>query len=397
MINKIKLLAARYYAEIIEARRYLHRHPELSQQEFGTMEYVADKLRSFGIEPRVGVAKTGVSAIIKGNNPDSYCVALRADYDALPIKECTGLAFSSENNGVMHACGHDMHTASLLGAAKILADIKNEIEGSVMLIFQPSEEMYPGGAYMMMEDGLFSEVVPDEIFAFHCLPEMDCGRIGMKKGKYMASTDELYLTVKGRGGHGGTPNLNIDPIVIASNVIVAMQQIVSRNADPMMPTILSFGKMMGEGRTNIIPDEVKIEGTIRTFSEEWRLEAHKRITSIAQGVAEGMGGSCDVFIDFGYPYLVNDDDTTQNTFDNGVEYFGDSKVEWLEQRMTAEDFAFFAQKIPACYFRVGTHIKDTPITNLHRPNLMIDEKSVEYAMGFMAYNAVKALEKKIKR
>ena len=397
MINKIKLLAERYYAEIIEARRYLHRHPELSQQEFGTMEYVADKLRSFGIEPRVGVAKTGVSAIIKGNNPDSYCVALRADYDALPIKECTGLAFSSENDGVMHACGHDMHTASLLGAAKILADIKNEIEGSVMLIFQPSEEMYPGGAYMMMEDGLFSEVMPDEIFAFHCLPEMDCGRIGMKKGKYMASTDELYLTVKGRGGHGGTPNLNIDPIVIASNVIVAMQQIVSRNADPMMPTILSFGKMMGEGRTNIIPDEVKIEGTIRTFSEEWRLEAHKRITSIAQGVAEGMGGSCDVFIDFGYPYLVNDDDTTQNTFDNGVEYFGDSKVEWLEQRMTAEDFAFFAQKIPACYFRVGTHIKDTPITNLHRPNLMIDEKSVEYAMGFMAYNAVKALEKKIKR
>ena len=397
MINKIKLLAERYYAEIIEARRYLHRHPELSQQEFGTMEYVADKLRSFGIEPRVGVAKTGVSAIIKGNNPDSYCVALRADYDALPIKECTGLAFSSENDGVMHACGHDMHTASLLGAAKILADIKNEIEGSVMLIFQPSEEMYPGGAYMMMEDGLFSEVVPDEIFAFHCLPEMDCGRIGMKKGKYMASTDELYLTVKGRGGHGGTPNLNIDPIVIASNVIVAMQQIVSRNADPMMPTILSFGKMMGEGRTNIIPDEVKIEGTIRTFSEEWRLEAHKRITSIAQGVAEGMGGSCDVFIDFGYPYLVNDDDTTQNTFDNGVEYFGDSKVEWLEQRMTAEDFAFFAQKISACYFRVGTHIKDTPITNLHRPNLMIDEKSIEYAMGFMAYNAVKALEKKIKR
>lgn len=397
MINKIKLLAERYYAEIIEARRYLHRHPELSQQEFGTMEYVANKLRSFGIEPRVGVAKTGVSAIIKGNNPDSYCVALRADYDALPIKECTGLAFSSENDGVMHACGHDMHTASLLGAAKILADIKNEIEGSVMLIFQPSEEMYPGGAYMMMEDGLFSEVVPDEIFAFHCLPEMDCGRIGMKKGKYMASTDELYLTVKGRGGHGGTPNLNIDPIVIASNVIVAMQQIVSRNADPMMPTILSFGKMMGEGRTNIIPDEVKIEGTIRTFSEEWRLEAHKRITSIAQGVAEGMGGSCDVFIDFGYPYLVNDDDTTQNTFDNGVEYFGDSKVEWLEQRMTAEDFAFFAQKIPACYFRVGTHIKDTPITNLHRPNLMIDEKSIEYAMGFMAYNAVKALEKKIKR
>ena len=392
MINKIKQLAIAYYDEIIESRRYLHRHPELSQQEYGTMEYVAERLRSYGLEPRTGIGKTGVMATVEGRNPSKYCVALRADYDALPIRECTGLPFSSEVDGVMHACGHDMHTASRLGCAKILTTIKDDVEGTVMLIFQPSEEMYPGGAYMMMQDGVFDTVVPNEIFAFHCLPEMDSGKIGMKKGKYMASTDELYLTVKGRGGHGGTPNLNIDPIVIASHIIVAMQQIVSRNADPMMPTILSFGKMVGEGRTNIIPDEVKIEGTIRTFSEEWRLDAHKRITSIAQGIAESMGGSCDVFIDFGYPYVVNDDQCTQNTFDNGVEYFGKDNVEWLEQRMTAEDFAFFAQKIPACYFRIGTHIKDTPITNLHRPNLMIDEKSIEHAMGFMAYNAIKALK-----
>ena len=391
MIEEIKVLAKSFYDEIIEYRRHLHRHPELSQQEFGTMEYVADKLRSFGLEPRTGIGKTGVMAMIEGNNPGCYCIALRADYDALPIQECTGLPFSSEVVGVMHACGHDMHTASLLGCAKILTTLRHKFEGSVMLIFQPSEEMYPGGAYMMMQDGVFDNVMPNEIFAFHCLPEMDSGKIGMKKGKYMASTDELYLTVKGRGGHGGTPNLNIDPIVIASHIVVAMQQIVSRNADPMMPTILSFGKMMGEGRTNIIPDEVKIEGTIRTFSEEWRLDAHKKITNIAQGMAESMGGSCDVFIDFGYPYLVNDDETTQNTFDNGVQYLGKENVEWLDMRMTAEDFAFFAQKIPACYFRVGTHVKDTPITNLHRPNLMIDEKSIEYAMGFMAYNTIQAL------
>ena len=397
MINKIKQLAIAYYDEIIESRRYLHRHPELSQQEYVTMEYVAERLRSYGLEPRTGIGKTGVMATVEGRNPSKYCVALRADYDALPIRECTGLPFSSEVDGVMHACGHDMHTASLLGCAKILTTIKDDFEGTVMLIFQPSEEMYPGGAYMMMQDGVFDTVVPNEIFAFHCLPEMDSGKIGMKKGKYMASTDELYLTVKGRGGHGGTPNLNIDPIVIASHIIVAMQQIVSRNADPMMPTILSFGKMVGEGRTNIIPDEVKIEGTIRTFSEEWRLDAHKRITSIAQGIAESMGGCCDVFIDFGYPYVVNDDQCTQNTFDNGVEYFGKDNVEWLEQRMTAEDFAFFAQKIPACYFRIGTHIKDTPITNLHRPNLMIDEKSIEHAMGFMAYNAIKALKDTTKK
>ena len=293
MINKIKRLSKAYYDEIIESRRYLHSHPELSQQEFGTMAYVADKLRSFGLKPHSGIGKTGVMAMVEGRNPNSYCVALRADYDALPIKECTGLPFSSETDGVMHACGHDMHTASLLGCAKILTTLRHEFEGSVMLIFQPSEEMYPGGAYMMMQDGVFDKVVPNEIFAFHCLPEMDSGKIGMKKGKYMASTDELYLTVRGRGGHGGTPNLNIDPIVIASHIIVAMQQIVSRNADPMMPTILSFGKMIGEGRTNIIPDEVKIEGTIRTFSEEWRLDAHKKITAIAQGRAESMGGSSE--------------------------------------------------------------------------------------------------------
>lgn len=396
MIDKIKELASQYYDEIIACRRHLHQHPELSQEEFKTMEFVAERLRSYGIQPTTGVAKTGVVATIEGRNPQAYCVALRADYDALPLEECTGLPFASENKGVMHACGHDMHTSSLLGAAKILSQLRNEFEGSIMLIFQPSEEKYPGGAFMMLEDGVFDRRKPNEIYSFHCLPEMDCGRIGMRKGKYMASTDELYLTVKGRGGHGGTPNLDIDPIVIASHIIVAMQQIVSRNANPVMPTILSFGKMVGLGRTNIIPDEVKIEGTIRTFDEEWRLDAHRRITRIAQGMAESMGGSCDVFIDFGYPYVFNDDDCTQRTHDNGVEYFGAENVDWLDMRMTAEDFAFFAQKVPACYYRIGVHIPGTPITNLHRPNLMIDEKSIEYAMGFIAYNAIKALKTKSK-
>ncbi len=397
MIEKIKTLAQIYYEEIIAVRRHLHQYPELSQEEFHTMQYVAEKLKSFGIPCTAGIGKTGVCGVIEGKNPSAYCVALRADYDALPLEECTGLPFSSKNKGIMHACGHDMHTASLLGTAKILKTLQNEFEGTVMLIFQPSEEKYPGGAYLMMQDGLFDTVIPNEIFAFHCLPEMECGKIGMKKGKYMASTDELYLTVKGKGGHGGTPNLNIDPVVIASHIIVAMQQIVSRNADPMMPTILSFGKMHANGRTNIIPDEVTIEGTVRTFSEEWRLDVHKRITQMAQGIAQSMGGCCDVFIDFGYPYLVNDDEVTQNTFDNGVTYFGTRQVEWLDMRMTAEDFAFYAQKIPACYFRVGVHIEGMPITNLHRPNFLVDEKAIEYAMGFMAYNAWQALGKKIKK
>lgn len=396
MIEKIKQLASDNFEDIVAVRRHLHQYPELSQEEFKTMAFVAERLRDYGLNPVTGVGKTGVVALIEGRNPSSYCIALRADYDALPLEECTELPFASENKGVMHACGHDMHTSSLLGAAKILSQLKDSFEGTVMLIFQPSEEKYPGGAFMMLQDGIFDKIKPSEIYSFHCLPEMDCGKIGMRKGKYMASTDELYLTVKGRGGHGGTPNLDIDPIVIASHIIVAMQQIVSRNANPIMPTILSFGKMIGNGRTNIIPDEVKIEGTIRTFDEEWRLDAHRRITRIAQGVAESMGGSCDVFIDFGYPYVFNDDDCTQRTHDNGVEYFGSENVEWLDMRMTAEDFAFFAQKVPACYYRIGVHIPGTPITNLHRPNLMIDEKSIEYAMGFIAYNAINALKTKSK-
>lgn len=394
MKERIQRLAREGAAEIIECRRWLHRHPELSQQEYGTMAYVAEKLKEMGIEPKTGIGRTGVMAMIRGRNPDSYCVAMRADYDALPITEDTGLPFASENPGVMHACGHDMHTSSLLGAAKILCQLKEEFEGSVMLIFQPSEEMYPGGAKMMMDDGLFDEVVPDEIYGFHCLPEMECGRVGMRKGKYMASTDELYWTIKGRGGHGATPHMAIDPIVVASHVVVALQQVVSRNASPLMPTVLSFGKMVGEGRTNIIPDEVKMEGIIRTFDPEWRLEAHNRIRKISEGVAESMGAECDLFIDYGYPPVVNNDDCTQMTHDNAVAYLGEENVDWLDMRMTAEDFAFYAQKIPACYFRVGIHVPGTEVTNLHRPNLLVNEDSIEVASGFEAYNAIMALKER---
>lgn len=392
MIDKIKHLAQSSAEEMIACRRHLHQHPELSQQEFATMEFVASKLRSFGLAPKTGIGKTGCMAMIRGEQePDSYCVALRADYDALPLTEATGLPFASVNEGVMHACGHDMHTSSLLGAAKILSQLRSQMHGSVMLIFEPSEELYPGGARMMMDDGLFSDVTPNEIYAFHCLPEMDYGKVGMRKGKYMASTDELYWTVKGRGGHGATPHLSVDPILIASHIVVALQQLVSRNAMPMMPTTLSFGKFIASGRTNIIPDEAKMEGIIRTFDEKWRLECHEKIRKISCGIAESMGGECDLFIDYGYPYVFNDDRCTQQVYDNAVDFLGADKVEWLDMRMTAEDFAFFAQKIPACYFRVGVHIPDTPFCNLHRPNLMIDERSIELASGLMAYNAIQSL------
>ncbi len=398
IVEIIKGYAREYSAEVIGWRRHLHRHPELSQQEFGTMAFVADRLRDMGLQPQTGIGKTGVMAMIRGGiDPDGYCVALRADYDALPLTEATGLPFASENEGVMHACGHDMHTSSLLGAAKILTTIRERLKGSVMLIFEPSEEMYPGGARMMMDDGLFNTVMPNEIYSFHCLPEMEVGRIGMKKGRYMASTDELYWTVKGKGGHGATPHMSVDPILIASHIVVALQQLVSRNAPPMMPTVLSFGKFIGEGRTNIIPDEVKMEGIIRTFDPQWRLDCHEKIRKMSCGIAESMGGQCDLFIDFGYPPVINDDACTQQVHDNGVDYLGADNVDWLDLRMTAEDFAFFAQKIPACYFRVGIHVPGTPYCNLHRPDLLVDEHSMEIASGFEAYNAFMALERRIKQ
>lgn len=398
IVEIIKGYAREYSAEVIGWRRHLHRHPELSQQEFGTMAFVADRLRDMGLQPQTGIGKTGVMAMIRGGiDPDGYCVALRADYDALPLTEATGLPFASENEGVMHACGHDMHTSSLLGAAKILTTIRERLKGSVMLIFEPSEEMYPGGARMMMDDGLFNAVMPNEIYSFHCLPEMEVGRIGMKKGRYMASTDELYWTVKGKGGHGATPHMSVDPILIASHIVVALQQLVSRNAPPMMPTVLSFGKFIGEGRTNIIPDEVKMEGIIRTFDPQWRLDCHEKIRKMSCGIAESMGGQCDLFIDFGYPPVINDDACTQQVHDNGVDYLGADNVDWLDLRMTAEDFAFFAQKIPACYFRVGIHVPGTPYCNLHRPDLLVDERSMETASGFEAYNAFMALERRIKQ
>lgn len=402
MIERIKEIAHRINPDVIEWRRWLHRHPDLSQQEFGTMEYVAERLREMGLEPRTGIGKTGCMAMLKGERRTEsgerpYCVALRADYDALPLQEATGLPFASENPGVMHACGHDMHTSSLLGAAKILCEMREELRGDIMFIFEPSEEMYPGGARMMMEDGLFKDVTPNEIYAFHCLPEMDCGRVGMRKGKYMASTDELYWTIKGRGGHGATPHLSVDPILVASHIVIALQQVVSRNASPMMPTVLTIGKIQETGgRTNIIPDEVKMEGIIRTFDEKWRLEAHEKIRRISCGIAESMGAECDLFIDYGYPYVVNDDECTQQVHDNACDYLGEDKVEWLDLRMTAEDFAFFAQKIPACYYRIGIHEPNTPFSNLHRPNLIVDERSIELANGLIAYNAIMALQNRVK-
>lgn len=387
--EQIKQLASKYSAEMIAIRRYLHMHPELSEQEKNTAAFISGKLTEWGIPFTANIGGYGIVAEIYGENPGSRTIALRADMDALPIAENNEVTYKSCNAGVMHACGHDVHMTCLLGAIRILDELKHNFEGSLRLIFQPSEEKFPGGALAMINDGVLENPQPEKIFGQHVLPTLEAGKIGFKAGRYMASTDEIYLTVKGKGGHAATPELNTDTVLIASHIVVALQQVVSRSAPPGIPTVLSFGKFIANGRTNIIPNEVKIDGTFRTFDENWRAQAHEKITALAQGLAQSMGGECEVFIDKGYPFLVNDDELTAKSKRLAVEFLGAENVVDLEQRMTAEDFAYYSHIIPACFYRLG--VKNPgweEIRNLHTPNFDADESSIETGMGFMAWLAL---------
>jgi amidohydrolase len=390
--EKIKSLAAEFSPGIIQIRRHLHANPELSEKEINTADFICKTLDSFGIKYTRNIGGNGIVARIEGREPQTTTLALRADMDALPITELNECDYKSLNPGVMHACGHDVHMASLLGASKILNGLRNEFDGTIRLIFQPSEEKFPGGALAMINDGVLKNPEPARIYGQHVLPTLEAGKVGFKPGRYMASTDEVYLTVKGRGGHAATPELNIDPVLIASHIIVALQQVVSRSAPPGIPTVLSFGRVIANGRTNIIPSEVKIDGTFRTFEEEWRSRAHEKITSLAQGMAESMGGTCEVFIDKGYPFLVNDDLATSEAKALAQEFLGQDNVVDLDQRMTAEDFAYYSHIIPACFYRLGVKNPEwSAIRNLHTPEFDADERSLETGMGLMAWIAIKVL------
>jgi amidohydrolase len=390
--SRIKTLARSYLADITGIRRHIHANPELSTREFETAAFVASKLTEMGIPFQEGVAETGIVALIEGKNPSHKTIALRADMDALPIFEENEVPYKSKNEGVMHACGHDAHTASLLGAARILKAMSEDFEGTIKLFFQPSEERYPGGAIRMIKAGAMENPRPVHVFGQHVYPELEAGKVGMRSGEYMASTDEVFLTVRGKGGHAAQPMNVIDPILIASHIIVALQQIVSRNASPTVPTVLSFGRIIGDGRTNVIPDKVIVEGTIRTFDEAWRKQAHQKITKMAQSIAEGMGGSCDVFIDSGYPFVYNDPEITAKTKDWAIEFLGQENVVDLPLRMTAEDFSYFAREAPSCFYRLGVRNEERGIiSNLHTSTFDVDEKSLETGMGLMAWIAINAL------
>ena len=389
--DKITLLANQIHSDVVANRRHLHANPELSFHEYETSAFVAQKLDELGIEYKK-MANTGLVALIKGAKQSDSVVALRADMDALPIMEANDVEYKSKNPGVMHACGHDVHTSSLLGTAKILTELKNEFGGTVKLIFQPAEEKLPGGANMMIKEGVLENPKPDAVLGQHVMPLIESGKVGFRSGKYMASTDEIYVTVHGKGGHGAQPQQNIDPVVITSHIIIALQQIVSRAADPKIPSVLSFGKVIANGATNVIPNEVYLEGTFRTMDEDWRAKAHEKMKKMAEGIAEAMGGSCDFNIVRGYPFLINEEVLTADARAYAEDYLGKENVLDLDIWMAAEDFAYYSQVSDACFYRLGTGNVSRGITSsVHTPTFDVDEDSLRLSTGLMTYIALKQL------
>jgi amidohydrolase len=389
--GEIKRSAQKICSEVIANRRHLHAHPELSFCEYETSGFIKQKLGQMGIS-WMAMADTGIVAVIQGEIASQRVIALRADIDALPIAEDNEVPYASQNTGIMHACGHDAHTSSLLGAAQILQSLKSKFGGTIKLIFQPAEEKLPGGASIMIKEGVLENPVPEAIIGQHVMPALECGKIGIREGRFMASMDEIFVKVRGKGGHGAQPHQNIDPVLITSHIIVALQQIVSRMADPMLPTVLSFGKVIANGAINVIPDEVYIEGTFRTLDEKWRDEAHVKIKTMAETIAKSMGGSCEFNIVRGYPPLVNEKRLTEHVRSFAEDYLGKENVLDLDVWMAAEDFAYYSQAANSCFYLLGVGNKEKGITSsLHTPTFNIDENALTLSTGLMAYIALKQL------
>ncbi len=392
MIERIRQHSNELLETIRGFRRHLHMHPELSYEEFETSKFIQNQLQTWGIPFETGFANTGIVALIKGDLPGDRVVALRGDMDALPILEANDVPYKSTKPGVMHACGHDVHTSCLLGAARILQLEKGSFGGTIKLVFQPAEERLPGGASLMIKDGVLENPKPQFMIGQHVMPLIPAGKIGVRSGKYMASADEIDVVVKGKGGHGAMPNLNVDPVLISAHLIVAAQQLVSRFANPSIPSVLSFGKVEANGVYNVIPNEVRMQGTFRTMDEAWRAEAHAKLTRLFETMAESMGGSCEITINRGYPFLVNDEALTARVRQNAVDYLGEENVVDLDIWMAAEDFAYFSQAMPSCFYRLGTRNEERGITSsVHTPTFDVDESSLPVGMGLMAYHAISEL------
>ena len=392
LLHELQERSQSIFPYVQHVRRHLHAHPELSFEEFETARFVANELRSMGLTPQEGVGGTGVVVLIEGNQPQSAVLGLRADMDALPIFESNEVSYASQSPGVMHACGHDVHTASLLGTAKLLTEFQSSFSGTVKLIFQPAEEKAPGGASILIQEGVLENPAPSRMLGQHVAPQLPVGKIGFREGMYMASTDEIYLTVRGKGGHGAAPDQLIDPVLIASHIIVALQQIISRNRRPANPSVLSFGRFIADGVTNVIPNEVTIEGTFRCLDEVWREEGLRKITHMAETMAEAMGGSCEVTIVKGYPFLKNNPELTRRLRSAAAAYVGSDNIVDLDLWMGGEDFAYYSQVVDACFYRLGVRNEEKGIVSgVHTPTFDIDEDALKIGPGLMAWMAIQEL------
>ena len=392
MINKIREKARLYFPEIQSIRHHIHANPELSFKEYNTSAFVAGKLAGWGITHTAGVADTGIVAIIEGKNPGKKCIALRAELDALPIKEANDIPYKSKNDGVMHACGHDVHTSCLLGAARILYDLKEEWEGTIKIIFQPGEEKHPGGASLMIKAGVLENPKPEAILALHVYPHLPVGTAGFRAGQYMASADEIYITIEGKGGHAALPHQTIDPIAISALVITGLQQVISRKGNPLIPSVLTFGSIQGGFATNVIPDKVEILATFRTMNEKWRYEAHQWIKDFTVQTCAAYGAKATVEIPAGYPSLFNDPVLTNKAEQWAKDFLGNENVYPLDMRMAGEDFSFYTHQVPGCFFRIGTNKNNKEfLAPVHNAHFNIDEDAMLTGMGIMAWCGFNAL------
>ncbi len=396
IISNIIIKSKELFPYLLEVRRHLHMHPELSFKETETSKFISAQLTKHGIEHKTGIVGTGIVALIKGKNPDKKCILLRGDMDALPITEKNDVAYKSKNEGVMHACGHDVHSTCALGAALILNSLKDEFEGTVKIIFQPGEELLPGGASLMIKEGILENPKVDAAVALHVFTDLSAGQAGFKSGMYMASTDEIYLTVTGKGGHAAMPAEYNNPILIASEILLALnKEFPNTLTGDGIPTVLAFGKVQANGATNVIPDSVKIEGTFRTMDEKWRKTAHEKITAIVAKIANEKNAKADLKILIGYPFLVNNESVTKTVRAAAEEICGKENIFDLPLRMTAEDFSFISQQVPSCFFRLGTGNKKQGITSgVHSATFNIDENAIETGAGLLVSSAIALLTSK---